>query len=62
LEGGKGFGIAKEAGDADEKIAEEGADFLAMFLEVAKIIGGPFELVEGHAAINAAKDGAWFVL
>ena len=58
---GKGIRIAEEPRDVDEKIAEEGFDFVGRFVEVGDVGFEAVDLVEPHAPLDAAVDRARFV-
>ena len=54
-------GIAEEAGDVDHEVIAEGGDFGGGLAEVAGVVAHGVELVEAHAAFDAADDGRFFV-
>ncbi len=53
--------IAEEAGDPDEQFLEEQLDLSRVLSQVAHVAGHPVDLVEAHAALDAAVDGAALV-
>ena len=61
LQRGEGIRIAEEAGDIDEQVAEEGVDFVGGLVEVGDVGFEAIDLVESHAALDAAADGGGFV-
>ena len=54
--------VAEEIGDADQQIAKEGLHFGRGLLQVANVLIQPFDLVDGHAPLDAAVDRALLVL
>jgi hypothetical protein len=62
LERPKCLGVAKKIGDADQQVAKERGRLDRHFLQVARVLGQPFDLVDRHAAFDSAEDGALLVL
>src|SRR6202140_5861749 len=56
------LGIPEETGDADEEFAKERVPFAPGELHIAEIVFQPIDLVDGHTPLDAAYDGAPFVL
>ena len=54
-------GIAKEARHADQEFLEEEFELLRICLEKPHILGDPLDLVDAHAPLDPAIDGALLV-
>ena len=54
--------VAEETGDADQEVAKERLHFGRGLLQIADILVQPLDLVDGHAPLDAADDGALLVL
>ncbi len=59
---GKNFGIAKKAGDIDQKIAKEVLDFLWIAVQECNVIAEVFHVMNVHAAHDAPADRPAFVV
>ena len=62
LERPKRLRVAEEAGDADQQVAKERLHIRRGLLQIADIVVQPLDLVDGHAPLDAAGDGALLVL
>ena len=62
FKGGKCFRVAEKARNADEQFAKEDGHFLGCLLQIAGIIGQAVQLVNHHAAFDAAQDGVLLVV
>ena len=54
--------VAEEMGDADEHVTKQRLHLGGSLLEIFDVAVDPLDLVHGHAALDAAVDGARFVL
>ena len=62
LERLEGLRVAEEIGDADQQVAKERLHLGRGLLQIADVLVQPFDLVDGHAPLDAAVDGALLVL
>ena len=58
----KNIRVAEELGDTDEHVTKQRLHLGRSPLEIFDVVVDPLDLVDGHAALDAAVDGARFVL
>ena len=58
----EGLWIAEKVGDTNQQVAKKGLHFNGRLLQVAHIVVHPLDLMNRHAALNAAVDGVGLVL
>jgi hypothetical protein len=54
--------VAEETGDADQEVAKERLHIGWGLLQIADILVQSLDLVDGHAPLDAAGDGALLVM